>query len=237
MSALDGLFLDFYGTLVGGDRSAVESVCRRIIADFELPITAEHLGIEWGRGYFALSEVCNDGRFRTLYQIECDSLVECMRGLIGREIDPAPYVAGLTQWLRSPPLFEETHAVLDELRRLGVPVCLVSNADHDDLRAAMEATGIHLDLVVSSESARSYKPDARIFQKALAQTGWRADRTMHVGDSLHSDVGGAAPLGLETVWVCRSVRISDIGTSEPHHRVSDLRGMLQLVRGRLNGRG
>ncbi|MGB9625019.1 MAG: HAD family hydrolase [Phycisphaerae bacterium] len=230
MAELDGLFLDFYGTLVGGDREAVESVCRRIVQQYSLPITPEQLGIDWGKGYFALSEVCNNGHFRTLYQIECDSLVDTMRPLVGHDIDPAPFVAGLTDWLRSPPVFEETHEVLAELRRRGVPVCLVSNADHADLLAALDARGIRVDHVVTSESARSYKPDVTIFRQALSLTGWDAARVLHVGDSLHSDVGGARAAGLKAVWVCRSVRISDIGTAEPDWRINDLRGLLDLVR-------
>jgi 2-haloalkanoic acid dehalogenase type II len=230
MTKLDGLFLDFYGTLVGGDREAVESVCRRIVERYSLPITPEQLGVDWGKGYFALSEVCNDGHFRTLHQIECDSLVDTMRPLVGHDIDPAPFVAGLTEWLRSPPVFEETHAVLDELRRRGIPVCLVSNADHNDLLLALAARGIQADHVVTSESARSYKPDATIFRRALAETGWSPERVMHVGDSLHSDVGGAKAAGLWAVWVCRSVRISDIGTAKPDHRIDNLAGLLELVR-------
>lgn len=229
MAKLDGLFLDFYGTLVGGDREAVESVCRRIVERYSLPITPEQLGIDWGKGYFALSEICNDGHFRTLYQIECDSLVDTMRPLVDHDIDPAPFVAGLTDWLRSPPAFDETHEVLAELRRRGIPVCLVSNADHGDLLAALDSRGLQVDHVVTSESARSYKPDVTIFRYALAETGWSAERVMHVGDSLHSDVGGARATGLRAVWVCRSVRISDIGTAQPHHRIEDLRGLLDLV--------
>ncbi len=229
MRGLDGIFLDFYGTLVGGDRAAVEAVCRRLVEDFALSLTAEQLAFEWGKGYFALAETCNDGRFRTLYQIECDSLVDCMRPLTGRAIDPKPYVAGLTDWLRSPPVFDETGPVLAELRRRRIPVCLVSNADHDDLLWAMKKTGIRADRVVTSESARSYKPDGAIFRQALAETGWSADRVLHAGDSLHSDVGGAAPLGLKTVWIRRAVRISDIGTACPDHQVDDLWGLLDLV--------
>ena len=229
MPKVDGLFLDFYGTLVGGDRAVVEAVCQRLVEDFALPMTAEELSVAWGRGYFALAETCNNGSFRTLYEIECDSLVDCMRVCTDREIDPRPYVADLTEWLRSPPPCEETKLVLRALRERRIPVCLVSNADHDDLLWAMKKTSIHVDRVVTSESARSYKPDAGIFRQALAETGWSADRVLHAGDSLHSDVGGAASVGLQTVWVCRTVRISDIGTATPDYRVSDLRGLLDIV--------
>ena len=38
---------------------------------------------------------------------------------------------------------------------------------------------------------------------------------MHVGDSLHSDIGGAKPLGLRTGWLCRDDRIHDVGEETP----------------------
>jgi 2-haloalkanoic acid dehalogenase type II len=229
MKPLDGLFLDFYGTLVGGDRAAVEAVCRRLVADFALPITPEELSAEWGKGYFALSETCNDGHFLTLYQIECGSLVETMRPMVGRDIDPAPYVAGLTEWLRDPPVFEETLAVLAAAREAAIPTCIVSNADDEDITHAIANTGIVTECVITSEAARSYKPHAGIFETALARTGWAADRVVHVGDSLHSDVGGAKGVGLTAVWVCRAERISDIGTAQPDHELTDLRELLALI--------
>lgn len=228
MQELDGIFLDFYGTLVGGDKAAVESCCRRIVEDFSLPVTVEQLAFEWGKGYFALSETCNDGDFRTLYQIECDSLVDCLEPMLGRRIDPKPYVVGLTDWLRKPPMYEETRQVLNELNQRGVPLCIVSNADYGDLMAAIEHIGIRVDHVVTSQCAKSYKPDSRIFHQALEKTGWKRENVFHVGDSLHSDVGGAKAIGLRAVWVCRSQRITDIGTEQPHHRIDDLRGLLSL---------
>jgi 2-haloacid dehalogenase/putative hydrolase of the HAD superfamily len=229
MPQLDGLFLDFYGTLVGGDRRAVESCCEHVIRDLKIDLTADQLGVEWGKGYFALSETCNDGHFRTLYQIECDSLVDTLEPLLGHKIDPRPYVTGLTDWLRNPPLFAETLPVLNELRKRGIPVCLVSNADDGDIVVACERTGIRTDHAVTSESAKSYKPDAQIWHRAFEATGWRHDRVLHVGDSLHSDVGGAKALGIGAVWLRRDVRISDIGTEHPDFQITDLRGLLDLV--------
>ena len=85
--------------------------------------------------------------------------------------------------------------------------------------------------MVSSESARSYKPEPRIFEAALALTGWSADRVVHVGDSLHSDIGGAHAAGLKAAWVNRTCRISDIGTGQPDFTWNDLRPLVTLTEG------
>jgi putative hydrolase of the HAD superfamily len=48
------------------------------------------------------------------------------------------------------------------------------------------------------------------------------DRVLHVGDSLHSDVGGAQALGIKCCWVCYEHRILDVGEAVPDHKISHL---------------
>jgi putative hydrolase of the HAD superfamily len=60
-----------------------------------------------------------------------------------------------------------------------------------------------LDGVVSSGAAGAAKPDPAIFARALDQAGARPEHTLHVGDSLDKDVGGARAAGLRALLVCR----------------------------------
>ncbi len=224
-----GIFIDFYGTLVGGDRQAVESICRRVIADHGgeatgAGITAEAFAIRWGQAYFEALEHVNGTGFRTLHEIERDTLVETCRPLFG-PIDPAPYIEAFDRYLAAPPLFEEVPEVLESLR---LPVCIVSNADDRELLAAMEHNRLRVAAVVTSEAARSYKPDPRIFHRALELTGWDPAAVLHVGDSLHSDVGGAHAAGLQAAWINRAHRIHDIGTETPEFEWPDLRPLAGL---------
>ena len=83
--------------------------------------------------------------------------------------------------------------------------------------------------VVTSELARSYKPHSGIFDTALEVMGCRADRALHVGDSLHSDIGGAQAAGIRTAWISRDDRIHDIGNAKPDHTVSSLVEILHII--------
>jgi 2-haloalkanoic acid dehalogenase type II len=222
---LDGIFLDMYGTITSGDRQAVESVCGRIIAEHQVSITAHELSITWGGRFFAALDDCSGDRFITLAELERKTLVETMSGL-GVAVDPEPYVQDLMAYWRNPPLHEDARAFFEQIR---YPVCLVSNADHQDAVLALESHGIKLQFIITSEHARSYKPDREIFEKALQMTGWRRDRVMHVGDSLHSDVGGARVAGIRAGWVNRAHRIHDIGTHEPDHEFEDLMGLMRFL--------
>ncbi|MEE8169952.1 MAG: HAD family hydrolase, partial [Phycisphaerae bacterium] len=191
----------------------------------QLPMKAAELAVRWGERFFALVDRSNHDAFRTLRECEHISLVETMRAL-ERDVDPEPYVQILGDYWRHPPLHPE---VLDAVARFSAPVCIVSNADTRDVESALARYGLRFDHVVTSEQARSYKPDTGIFESALRQTGWRRAHVIHVGDSLHSDIQGAARAGLCSGWVCRDDRIHDIGTERPDHTFRDLNELAQWI--------
>lgn len=222
---LDGVFLDMYGTLTTGDRQAVEATCEHLVGDFRLAISAHELSITWGERFFHALDFCNGDAFLTLFDVERRTLRETMTAL-GITMDPTPYAEMLRRYWSDPPLQPEAS---EFLRACPLPVCLVSNADRADIDAVIEQHALKLEHVVTSEDARSYKPDRAIFDLALDQTGWRRERVIHVGDSLHSDVGGAIVAGLRSGWVNRAHRIHDIGTHTPDHEFGDLLEFLRWL--------
>ena len=97
--------------------------------------------------------------------------------------------------------------VLQNLRR-HVSLGLCSNFSHAaTLLGVLEDSGfgVHLDAVVISETFGIRKPRPEIFDAVLEELGVEPAETLHVGDSLHADVGGAAPLGIHTAWITRRV--------------------------------
>ncbi|MHC4443922.1 MAG: HAD family hydrolase [Planctomycetota bacterium] len=224
MGEFEGIFIDFYGTLASGDGEIVEGICRSVIRDYGLDVDATAFAGKWGEVYFGAIEGINGGEFRPLLEIERDTLIDTFLPYAGR-IDPDPYIDELNRYLSEPELFEEVVEVISVMR---LPMCIVSNADERELNAALAYHRLGINYVVSSERARSYKPDPGIFEAALELTGWDRGRVCHVGDSLHSDIWGAHKVGLKAAWVCRSGRISDIGTEKPDFQWPDLRPMLSF---------
>jgi len=226
---VDAVFIDFYGTICAGDRHAVETACARIASELALPLSAQALAVRWGERFFRTIEASNGARFRTLFACECDSLRQTLASLGRPGVDPEPFVADITAYWRDPPLHDDAADAVAALLALGVPTCCVSNADRADLEQAMARHGLKFDAVVTSEDARSYKPDEAIFHRAAAELGVLLRRVLHVGDSLHSDIGGAAPLGIRTAWIRRPDRILDIGEAVPDHTLSSLAELQALV--------
>lgn len=224
---LDGIFLDLYGTLTSGDRAAVESTCEAIVRDTGVRLSAHELSITWGDRFLNSLDFHSGEAFLTLRDLEEKTLRETMSAL-GVAIEPQRYVDMLMHYWQNPPIHDEVH---EFLRSIGVPICLVSNADRADAVAALRRHEIRLHDVVTSEDARSYKPDPGIFEYALRRTGWQRERVIHVGDSLHSDIGGAKLAGLRSAWLNRAHRIHDIGTHEPDYEFEDLRGLVRMLNG------
>ena len=207
----DALLIDFYGTISAGDRAAVEKACRRVIEAFDLPMTPQELAVIWGERFFDLIDRSNHEQFRTLYECERISLRETMIGYVG-EIDPDPFVVDLEAYWADPPIHPD---VLGALERINLPICCVSNADTAPLRAAIAKHNLRFDAVITSQDVRCYKPEPEIFRQAVARMNVSPTRVLHVGDSLHSDIGGASNVGIATAWLRRDDRIHDIGNCHP----------------------
>jgi 2-haloalkanoic acid dehalogenase type II len=221
----DGVLIDFYGTIAAGDREAVEATCKAIVETLELPISAPQFAIVWGERYFQAVGASNHDSYRTLYQCELASLRETLASF-NRQADPAPFLVQLEEYWHNPPIHGDA---VEFLRRIDLPVCCVSNADCAPLQSAIARRRLRFDAVICSEAARCYKPEAAIFEEALRALGATPQRTLHVGDSLHSDVAGARRLGIATAWVRRESRIHDIGSDSPCFTIASLTELTPLL--------
>lgn len=222
----DALFIDFYGTVTSGDRQAVEDTSRQVVEDLQLPMSAIEFAVEWGKKFFAAADDRNHSRFRNLFEIECDTLVDTLEAHQIHGSDPVPYVDRLVAYWSNPTLHPES---VEALGSIDLPICVVSNADTKDLLSAIEKHHLRFDHVLTSEDVRCYKPGPAIFERALATIGLPPERVAHAGDSLHADVSGAAPFGMTTIWVCRTSRMYDVGTARADYKVRSLMELRDIL--------
>lgn len=89
---------------------------------------------------------------------------------------------------------------LGALRARGVRTQIVSNIDDEQLDGLVARLGLEalIDAWTSSESARSCKPDTRIYQVALAAAGCDAEEVLFVGDTVEHDIVGPRAQGMRT---------------------------------------
>lgn len=210
-------FLDFYGTLVHEDDAIIAGICREIAGQTR-DIDAKTVGAVWSEHFTSLYKAAHGETFDTQRALESSSL-NWVAQHFGVELRDGVDSELFAYWQR-PEIFDDTRSFLFDVPQ-HVTTCVVSNIDTDDLNAAIEHHGLVFDSVVTSESAKSYKPNAHIFDTALQVMNVEASEALHIGDSLSSDVAGAEAIGIKTVWLNRGRKALRPGYS-PDYVVNDL---------------
>jgi HAD superfamily hydrolase (TIGR01549 family) len=103
-------------------------------------------------------------------------------------------------------LFPEVPDVLRSLRNAGFRIIVVSNWQCGLGHFCTElGIGSWLDHVLSSAEVGSAKPDPGIFGEACRRLSVRAERILHVGDTLVDDLQGAHTYGLQALLIDRGL--------------------------------
>nr|WP_246279790.1 HAD family hydrolase [Natronomonas salina] len=117
-------------------------------------------------------------------------------------------------------------AAVDAVSEL--PLGLVTNGSPEMQAPKLEALGLAdaFDVVVHAGYDAAAKPDPEPFEVALSALDARPDRTVHVGNSLESDVAGARAAGVQSVWLSEDDQPAE---PEPDHRVPTLEAFPSIV--------
>jgi HAD superfamily hydrolase (TIGR01493 family) len=189
------VLLDVFGTLVRDDGAGLAAVAEEVAARAgAAPAEVER---DWETRLWRMADSAYGPGFRTLAELNAESLAETADHF-GVRVDARELCDAAVD--RQPPLFPDA---LPFLAAVGVPVCLVSDADRDHLHAVLELHGITVEHVVTSEDARAYKPRPEPFRLALGLVGRSAAEVVHVGDSPAADLAGAAALNIAAAFVNR----------------------------------
>ncbi len=138
------------------------------------------------------------------------------------------------QWERHRRDFELREGVIETLaclRSRGLYLGIVSNIDEDQLDNFLDMSQLKpcFESCLSSEKARSCKPDRGIFDVAVRMAGCRAGEALFVGDTPGADIAGANRAGLPSVLI----RDHDPGPSGadpiPTHTIRKIPELLDLV--------
>lgn len=117
----------------------------------------------------------------------------------GLDVDRDRLVAG---W-HTIEAFPDTPAALAALHAAGWKLGILTNCDNDLFEATRAALGEPIDLVVTAEETRSYKPALGHFEAFGARTGVARRNWIHAAVSWWHDMVPARELGLRSVWVDR----------------------------------
>jgi HAD superfamily hydrolase (TIGR01509 family) len=145
---------------------------------FVLPEEMKHPHWTFRRMYAALG----------LDEVTCDAVVERLAvSHVDRHV-----------WCGADPAASH---VLDELKRQGLILAVISNTEDGRLRDSLDAAGIadRFDLLIDSHLVGYRKPDPAIFRLTLDRLGLEAHEAAFVGDSYAHDALAAQAIGMRGI--------------------------------------
>jgi 2-haloacid dehalogenase len=127
--------------------------------------------------------------------------------------------------------YPEVPDMLASLKQAGQTTAILSNGSPEMLSGAVDSAdlGLLLNDVLSVESVGIFKPDARIYDLVGQRFGCQKDDVLFVSSN-GWDAAAAAGYGFQTVWVNRVGEPVDRLPAQPHHILSDLSTIPDLVR-------
>ena len=195
---------DCYGTLIDWDGGVRGELARVFGDDRADELLAAYHSIEPGL------QASGELSYRQV-------LTESMRRLGA----PAGAEHGLAESLPGWHAFPEVRAALEELRRRGWKLGILSNTDDDFIAASQVQIGIVFDEVVVAQEIGSYKPAHRHWEEFFRRTNAPREGHVHVGASLFHDIEPANELGLRSVWINRTGETAT-ATVRPTCELTDL---------------
>jgi 2-haloacid dehalogenase len=214
---------DAYGTLF--DFSSAASECRDVLGEKAVALTTlwrdKQLQYTWLRSL--------ERRHADFWQVTGDALDYSLDTLGVSAPGLRARLMNLYLTLRT---FPEVKGVLERLKRAGLATAILSNGLPRMLSAAVEAAGLGslLDAVISVEEVGVFKPDPRVYQRAVDCVGVPAE-TIAFQSSNAWDAYAASAFGMRVVWCNRYGQRPERLPGAPDRVVRSLDELPALVSG------
>jgi 2-haloacid dehalogenase len=132
------------------------------------------------------------------------------------------------------PVFPEVPAELEEARRRGWQLVMLSNTDRDLIDASLGAIGVPFSGAIVASEVGSYKPALGHWRAFYKSTGADRERHVHIAQSHFHDIVPAHQLGIRSIWINR---LGERAAPAPTRELPDLRGLADVLDGLVPRRG
>jgi 2-haloacid dehalogenase len=139
---------------------------------------------------------------------------------------PEGEASALARSLPSWPVFPDARPGLEEARRRGWRLAILSNTDRDLIDASMASIGVPFDLSIVAGEIGSYKPARQHWDVFRERTGADYEHHVHVAQSVYHDIAPATDIGLRSIWINRQGEPAD---PRPARTLPDLEGLADAL--------
>jgi len=213
---------DCYGTLVDWNGGIGDELERLFGADARESALARYRELE--------PQIQTRNPTAPYQEVLAEALAGVARSL-GRDL-PDDESNALGRSLPTWSVFEDVPPALEEARRRGWQLVILSNTDREYIEASMERIGVPFELAIVASEIGSYKPAPGHWREFLRVTGADPARHVHVGASLYHDVEPCHELGIPCVWINRE---AEAPRGAPAAELSDLGDLPDTLDGLVPG--
>ena len=182
---------DCYGTLIDWE-NGILGYLQPLLESYDV-----HVVDDWVLDFFA--------EWEPRLQAQGGNYREVLANLIGKygnRLAFTPSAEAMHDFARSIEYWQPYPDTIPALRALRERFSLgvISNIDNDLFAFSAQHLGVDFAAVTTAQEVGAYKPDAAMFEAALAQL---EAPVLHVAQSRFHDIGPATTLGLDTVLIDR----------------------------------
>jgi 2-haloacid dehalogenase len=211
--------MDCYGTLIDWEKGILDAFRRE----------AEEDGLSFDEkafleSFFRIQAEVQSGSYELYAEVLRRTAVKAA-GEIGWQLEPSR-AQFLPDSVASWPPFRETNAAMERLKKK-YDIGIVSNIDDKLLGLTRRHLRPDLDLVVTAQQVRSYKPDPAHFKEATRRIGGKKG-WIHIGTGYVNDVEPVLRMRSPVIWVNRHNEPLD-GRREPTATVKNFREAAKLL--------
>jgi len=201
LSNIRAVSFDCYGTLIDWQTGIEAALAPHRAGLPQLP-RGERLFAEFGR-------LERDAELPPYCSYK-DVLRQVMSGLTGIA-GPCELLDTLWRSIADWHAFSDVPPSLQRLRTRFGKLAVASNIDDDLFVASHAKLGVRLDVLVTAQQVRSYKPAEPHFAALLERLSLKPDQVLHVAESRFHDIEPAKRLGFRTAWIRRQAGASASG--------------------------
>ncbi|MDI9646534.1 MAG: HAD-IA family hydrolase [Archaeoglobales archaeon] len=129
-------------------------------------------------------------------------------------------------------IYPEVKEVLDELKKLGLKLAVVTDAESHHAIARLKKTGIfeYFDAVITSDLSGKKKPEPDSILLALEKLNVKIEEAILVGDSIRRDIEAGKKIGLVTVYAAYGDwRLSERKEFPADFRIESPKKLLKII--------
>lgn len=197
--AIKALLMDLYGTMVRENDGLIRDIARRVCETSPQVISPGDVAHYWWETMNGHFRSHNGDDFKPMAELEELALLE-LAGRFESRFNVQDALEEIALSWQRPEVYSDVRQLMF---RLPLPICVVANGDREPIVAAVKYAQLEVQAIVTSEDARSYKPDEAIFRRAVEVMGIQPDEALFVGDSIFYDMQPAQKAGLYAAWVNR----------------------------------